>query len=34
MVLRKVPQGQFLACSGYPKCHNVIRVEDQGDATS
>ncbi|MCX5783807.1 MAG: topoisomerase DNA-binding C4 zinc finger domain-containing protein, partial [Elusimicrobia bacterium] len=27
--LRKGPRGHFLACSGYPKCRNIISVKEE-----
>ncbi|TCP51835.1 DNA topoisomerase-1 [Tumebacillus sp. BK434] len=31
MVLRKGRYGEFLACSGYPKCKQIMKVDKQGN---
>ena len=30
MVLRQGSRGAFLGCTGYPKCRNLIPVDEQG----
>jgi DNA topoisomerase-1 len=31
MVRRKGPYGEFLACSGYPKCKHVMKLDQEGN---